>query len=94
MDRASNPDLAAEVKDTLIKVLELGVDREHLDDRTSLYSPVVGLDSLSLLHFLVAIEKRYGIEIDDEDVMAAKLSDVGSLVDLIRRVTEADGAGH
>ncbi|RFU39961.1 acyl carrier protein [Actinomadura logoneensis] len=75
----------------MIGVLELGVDRSLLDDSVSLYSPVVGLDSLSLLHILVRIEKRFDIEIDDEDVMSAELSDVGSLVEMIRRAVEAKG---
>ncbi|WP_026416498.1 acyl carrier protein [Actinomadura oligospora] len=92
MDRANNQDLAAEIKDVMIGVLELGVDRDRLDETTSLYSPMVGLDSLSLLHILVQVEKRFDIEIDDEDVMAAELSDVGSLVAMIRRVVDAKGA--
>ncbi|WP_199486741.1 acyl carrier protein [Actinomadura logoneensis] len=91
MDRAKNLDPAAEIKDIMIGVLELGVDRSLLDDSVSLYSPVVGLDSLSLLHILVRIEKRFDIEIDDEDVMSAELSDVGSLVEMIRRAVEAKG---
>lgn len=89
MDRAKNLDPAAEIKDVVIGVLELGVDREQLDESVSLYSPMVGLDSLSLLHILVQIEKRFDIEIDDEDVMAAELSDVGSLVEMIRRAVDA-----
>ncbi|GAA4638902.1 hypothetical protein GCM10023196_098410 [Actinoallomurus vinaceus] len=92
MDRAKNPDLTAEIKDVVIGVLELGIDRAQLHETVSLYSPMVGLDSLSLLHILVQIEKRCDIEIDDEDVMAAELSDVGSLVRLIRGIVDAKGA--
>ncbi|MFC5185556.1 acyl carrier protein [Actinomadura harenae] len=89
-----NPELAVEIKNVVIGVLELGIAPERLDDTVSLYSPVVGLDSLSLLHILVEIEKRFDIEIDDEDVMAAELSDVGSLVAMIRQVVDAKGAGE
>ncbi|WP_345442462.1 acyl carrier protein [Actinoallomurus vinaceus] len=92
VDRAKNPDLTAEIKDVVIGVLELGIDRAQLHETVSLYSPMVGLDSLSLLHILVQIEKRCDIEIDDEDVMAAELSDVGSLVRLIRGIVDAKGA--
>ncbi|MCP2342407.1 acyl carrier protein [Actinomadura rupiterrae] len=94
MDRAKNLDLAAEVKDVMIGVLELGIDRAQLDESVSLYSPAVGLDSLSLLHILVQAEERFGVEIDDEDVMAAELSDVGSLVAMIRTVVDAKGTGE
>lgn len=92
MDRANDLDLTAEIKDIMISVLELGIDREQLDEKVSLYSPTVGLDSLSLLHILVEIEKRFGIEIDDEDVMNAELRNVASLVDMIRQVIDAKGA--
>jgi len=92
MDRANDLDLATEIKDIMIGVLELGIDSEQLDEKTSLYSPTVGLDSLSLLHILVEIEKRFDIEIDDEDVMNAELRNVASLVDMIRQVIDAKGA--
>lgn len=94
MDRAEELDLTAKIKDTVIRVLELNIDHEQLDDKVSLYSPIVRLDSLSLLHLLVEIEKQFDVEIDDEDVMNAELSDVGSLVDMIREVIDAKGAGN
>lgn len=91
MDDAEKLDLTAEIKDIVISVLELNLDRARLDDDLSLYSPLVRLDSLSLLHLLVQIEKRFDVEIDDEDVMNAELSTVGSLVEMIRRVIDAKG---
>lgn len=92
MDGAEEPDLTTEIKDTVISVLELNIERERLDDDVSLYSPIVRLDSLSLLHLLVVVEKQFDIELDDEDVMNAELTDVGSLVDMIRGVIDAKGA--
>ncbi|TDD84517.1 acyl carrier protein [Actinomadura darangshiensis] len=91
MDRAKELDLATQIKDVMISVLELNIGREQLDEKVSLYSPIVGLDSLSLLHILVAIEKRFDIEIDDEDVMSAELRNVGSLVHMISGVIDAKG---
>jgi acyl carrier protein len=92
MDGAEKSDLTGRIKDIVISVLELNIDREQLDDKVSLYSPLVRLDSLSLLHLLVQIEKQFDVEIDDEDVMNAELSSVGSLVDMIRLVIDAKGA--
>ncbi|GAA4385436.1 hypothetical protein GCM10023088_54990 [Actinomadura verrucosospora] len=91
MDRASNADLPAQIKSIMIRVLDLDVAPERLDDTVSLYSPVVGMDSLSLLHTLVEIEKEFGIEIDDEDVMLAELRNVGSLIDMISGIIGAEG---
>lgn len=92
MDRAKELDLTAQIKDIVIGVLDLSIDRDQLDETVSLYSPVVGLDSLSLLHILVEVEKRFDIEIDDEDVMSAELRNVGSLVQMISGVIDAKGA--
>ncbi|GGU10773.1 acyl carrier protein [Actinomadura citrea] len=91
MDRANNVDLAARIKSIMIRVLDLDITPERLDEKVSLYSPIVGMDSLSLLHTLVEIEKEFDIEIDDEDVMLAELRNVGSLVDMISGIIEAEG---
>ncbi|GGQ47396.1 acyl carrier protein [Actinomadura coerulea] len=90
MDRASNVDLAAQIKSIMIRVLDLDIAPGRLDEKVSLYSPVVGMDSLSLLHTLVEIEKEFDIEIDDEDVMLAELRNVGSLVEMISGIIGAE----
>ncbi|NDU72050.1 acyl carrier protein [Actinomadura sp. DSM 109109] len=91
MDRADNVDLAERIKSIMIRVLDLDIAPEGLDGGVSLYSPTVGMDSLSLLHTLVEIEKEFDIEIDDEDVMLAELRNVGSLVDMISGIIDAEG---
>ncbi|MBE1536765.1 acyl carrier protein [Actinomadura algeriensis] len=91
MDRANKMDLAAQIKSIMIRVLDLQIDPEGLDEKVSLYSPTVGMDSLSLLHTLVEIEKEFDIEIDDEDVMLAELRNVGSLVHMISGIVDAEG---
>ncbi|MGI5200739.1 acyl carrier protein [Spirillospora sp. CA-108201] len=91
MDRAGNVDLAARIKSIMIRVLDLDIAPERLDENVSLFSPTVGMDSLSLLHTLVEIEKEFDIEIDDEDVMDAELRNVGSLVDMISGIIGAEG---
>ncbi|MEV5826939.1 acyl carrier protein [Spirillospora sp. NPDC052242] len=93
MDRANKMDLAAQIKSIMIRVLDLNIAPEQLDEKVSLYSPTVGMDSLSLLHTLVEIEKEFDIEIDDEDVMLAELRNVGSLVDMISGIVDAEGGG-
>ncbi|MEV4754495.1 phosphopantetheine-binding protein [Micromonospora sp. NPDC049559] len=81
-------EVADRVKDIVIHVLELHVDRAQLTDDVPLYSSALRLDSLALLHLLVRFEQEFGIEIDDEDVMNAELRDVGSLVELVRGLVE------
>lgn len=73
----------AQIKDVVIRVLDLDLARDQLVDGMSLYSPIIGMDSMTLLHLLVSFEEEFGIDIDDEDVMNADLVDVGSLVEMV-----------
>lgn len=85
MAELSIAELGAKIKEILVSVLDLELRPEQLADDTSLYSSVLQMDSLSLLHLLVALEDDLGIEIDDEDVMNANLETVGNLVDMVRQ---------
>ncbi len=89
MAELSVAELGVKIKEILINVLDLELRPEQLADDTSLYSSVLQMDSLSLLHSLVALEDNLGIEIDDEDVMNANLETVGNLVDMVRQACEA-----
>ena len=62
---------------------DIGVGPEGLPDGTLLYSTTVQLDTLRLLHLLTALEGEFGCQIDDEAVMSAELTDVGSVVSLV-----------
>ena len=83
MNQTTDSELSASIKEVIIHVLSLEPGRP-LDDRASLYSSSVQMDSLTLLQLLVAVEERFGVSIDDEDVMNAELTDLGSLVNMIR----------
>jgi len=90
MNKVTASEMSMEIKRVVAEVLEKEVD--HLEDRASLYSSAVQMDSLTLLHLLVTVEERFGVFIDDEDVMNAELTDIGSLVDMIRDAIANDGA--
>jgi acyl carrier protein len=75
--------VSARVKRVMTDVLDLGVDTAQLDDGMLLYSTAIQLDSLRLLHLLTALEQEFDCQIDDEAVMSAELTDVGSVVALV-----------
>lgn len=77
------------IKSVLIRVLDLPLSPDELRDDMSLYSPIVRMDSFSLLHLLVALEDEFRIEIDDEDVMNASFTTVASLIDVVREARRA-----
>lgn len=85
--------MTVKIKEVFVRVLDLGLDHRQLADDISLYSPVVQMDSMTLLHLLVALEEEFDIEIDDEDVMNANLTNVGSLVAMVRRAIDASVGG-
>ncbi|WP_020667048.1 radical SAM protein [Amycolatopsis nigrescens] len=74
---------AIRVKTVMARILDLAVSPEQIQDDQSLYTSVIGLDSIGLLQVLVALEAEFACHIDDEDVMAADLKDVASLVRLV-----------
>lgn len=71
--------------DELIKVLAttLGIDAGRLDASTSLFGSLPELDSMAVVELVVAIEERFGISFDEDEVTAEVFETVGSLVDLV-----------
>jgi len=88
MSRLNDSSLSARVKQVMIEVLDLRMSADQLADDTSLYSSTLQMDSLTLLHLLVALEKEFGIVIDDEDVMNAALETVASLIAIVRHAAD------
>lgn len=83
--RGASSDLTAtRVKGVMVRTLDLATPAEQIRDDQSLYTSVIGLDSLGLLQVLMALEAEFGCHIEDEDVMAADLTDVSSLVQLVQ----------
>jgi acyl carrier protein len=72
---------AARVKAIMVRVLDLDVRPEQINDDLSLYSASIPMDSLGFLNLIIALEAEFGRQIDDEDVMGA---DVETVADLIR----------
>ncbi len=83
MDRSPTALTAVRVKSTLGRIIDVDRPEHTLRDSASLYSGEIRLDSLTLLRLLVSLEEEFDIEIDDEDVMAADLDTVASLVNLV-----------
>ncbi|MFD1046020.1 radical SAM protein, partial [Kibdelosporangium lantanae] len=80
---ASREQTATRVKQVMTRTLDLPLSAGQIRDDQSLYTSVIGMDSMGLLQVLVALETEFGCDIDDEDVMAADLKDVASLVRLV-----------
>jgi acyl carrier protein len=68
-----------EVKQVLIDVLNLGPAGESLDATSPLLGSLPELDSMAVVTLLGALEERFGIEVDDDDISASTFETLGSL---------------
>lgn len=76
--------LVEEVKELIITRLKLEeVKPEDIEVSAPLFGGGLGLDSIDALELVVAIEKRYGIKIPDEDIGKEAFASLNALADYI-----------
>jgi acyl carrier protein len=72
--------LKQEIKEMIVEVLSLDdVTPEQIEDDAPLFVEGLGLDSIDALELSIAIEKRYGIKIRNEELGARVLYSVSTL---------------
>jgi acyl carrier protein len=82
-------DLRQRIKDMLTSELMLEVTADEIGDETPLFGPEgVGLDSVDALQLVVALEKHFGLKIQDQDKAREILKNVATIAQAI----EANGA--
>lgn len=79
-------DLNLSVKQLILEVLDIpDVSPEEIDDATPLFeNDLLALDSLDAAELAVALQARFSIRIDNQDVARAVLHSVDSIADFIR----------
>jgi acyl carrier protein len=81
-------DLRQRIKDMLTNELMLEVGADEIGDESPLFGPEgVGLDSVDALQLVVALEKHFGLKIQDQDKAREILKNVQSIAQAI----EANG---
>ena len=68
-----------DVKDVLVDTLELDDQADRIDATTTLFGSLPELDSMAVLEVVLALEERFGIVINDEDVTADVFESVATL---------------
>ena len=74
-----------DVKNVLIDVLNLGPAGEKLDATSPLLGSLPELDSMAVVTLLGALEERFGIEVDDDDISASTFETLGSLATFVEQ---------
>ena len=71
------------VRAVLVETLGLEGDAATMDAGTRLFGSLPELDSMAVLEVLLALEDRFGITIDGEDVTAESFESLGSLTERV-----------
>jgi acyl carrier protein len=64
-------------------VLSLGARADALTPASPLLGALPELDSMAVVSVIAAIEDRFGITVDDDDISGATFATFGSLVDFV-----------
>ncbi len=75
--------IRAEIKRTLVDVLELDIPPEQIRDNDALFAHGMGVDSVEALEIVRELEKRFSIRLADDEIGTAMFQDVLSLADTV-----------
>lgn len=76
-------DIQPQVLKALDEVLSLGGRTASFSRETHLLGAIPELDSMAVVSLLTALEDRFGITIDDDDIDGSTFATVGSVVDFV-----------
>lgn len=82
-------DLKDQIRTLIIEKLRLeDVAPEDISDEEPLFGEGLGLDSIDALELVVALEKEFGIKIDDEEVGVTAFKNISSLASYVQEKTK------
>lgn len=71
-----------EIKEIIVQVLEVESDR-NIDSEESLKK--IGLNSITLVNIVLEMEKKFGIEILDEDLVGSNFRTIADIERLLKK---------
>lgn len=74
-----------QVKNILVDVLGLDERRDVLREDSILLGNIPELDSMTVVNVIAALEKHYGITIDNDEISAKNFETLGSLTHFIEQ---------
>jgi len=76
-------DLTQSVREVLRDVLSLGPRADRLQLDSPLLGGIPELDSMAVVNVIAALEDRFGITVDDDEISGATFATFGSLVGFV-----------
>lgn len=83
-----SPELKMEIKKLILDALKISdVKPEDIDDGVSLFenNPVVQLDSVDALEIVMALQRTYGVHIDDQNIGRFIIKSVDTIAEFIAK---------
>lgn len=74
-----------EVKNILSDVLGLGERKNLLKENSMLLGSIPELDSMAVVNVITALEERFGITVDDDEISARTFETLGSLTRFVEQ---------
>ena len=81
-----------DVKAVLGDVLQLGDRVQSFDASTLVFGSIPELDSMAVVALVTALEERFNLTLDDDEITAELFESVGSLTDFIEHKQTLSGA--
>ncbi len=82
------PELKLEIKKLILDALKISdVRPEDIDDAASLFenNPVLQLDSVDALEIVMALQRTYGVHIDDQNIGRFIIKSVDTIAEFIAK---------
>ena len=81
---SQGPELRARIKELIVESLRFdGMDPASIQDEAPLMGEGLGLDSVDALELMVALEKEFGVKLENAEVGRAVLTSVSTLAAFI-----------
>ena len=77
------------VKTVLGQTLQISEKAKRFDTTTGLFGSIAEFDSMAVVAVVAALEERFGIVIEDEEINGDTFQTVGSLSEFIERKLHA-----
>ena len=74
-----------DVKNVLAQTLQIGEKMKRYGASTALFGSIPEFDSMAVITVVGALEQKFGITIEDEDITADTFKTIGSLSDFVQR---------